>query len=294
MDIEAGEDVATQFGGGAYSTQIAIGEHLAKANPWFSMIADLNGRFFANIQLYIYDPEPGDFEPYWWYKQRAKIAWSRAGDVSLGTLNKMIEMISGSDASYDPNTPAGYGNIQMPWFGTVAAMKQLGNNMIIYGKSDYNPPFPESDEYPRSRGGVTAMVQHISPTPTFGLVPIHDIGVAAGRPVAGNKDRHVFVDADGVVWSLTADLKKERLGYEEFTYPMMLAPNLYVYVSHDPVNDDYYITIGNHEYALLLAPGGMSRIFQKVMSIVECTSYPDGTQVRSVQCIVKALPGGGV
>lgn len=275
---------------GTFAPDIAIGEHSAKALPYIRLVADLHGRLFVVADLLIYDPDdPPAITPFLLTSHRTKVMWSRAGVANSADLTNMISMLMGDESNFDPLDVVGYGNIAMPWQGTVAMLKALGDKMIVYGKQDYYATAIAADEYPRSRGGVTALAQSISPYPTFGAIPIHDIGVAAGRPVAGDKNRHIFVDMDGVVWSLSADLKKERLGYEEYLAPLMTTPNMFVYVSHDPVNDDYYITIGNNGYSFLLSRDGMSRVFQTTMSIAEATHFPagGGAQTRSIQAITK-------
>jgi hypothetical protein len=85
----------------------------------------------------------------------------------------------------------------MPFRGQVHALLPLGDGIIVYGAD-----------------GIVAL------GPALGLVGFRDIqglpahlGVAGRAAVDGNLLQHVFIGSDGALWTITADLKAQRLDY---------------------------------------------------------------------------------
>jgi hypothetical protein len=228
------------------------------------------------------------------------VLWSRAGSADDfartgkgNELNSMINLLGNWDdvaipGNFTDSDYTGIGLLAMPWYGTIECLKQLGNVMMVYGSPDFKY-IPEIDDLGYTDrilptiGGVGAMIQYTSPYPTFGYKHISDVGVARGRPVAGDENHHIYVDTDGVVWHLTSDLKKERLGYEEFIKPLLNTDYYNIFVSHDPTEDEFYISDGITCY--LLGRSGLSRVYQSVKSIVAQSSLPVTSIVRSKQAI---------
>lgn len=253
-------------------------------------VGAFGGRLFINCIPY-YDSvgvgDPLDFVFYPLY--RNKVLWSRAGDAGATTIARMMNLLTGYTTGFDDTQMIGYGLLAMPWYGTVQCLKKLGKAMMVYGSPDeWATPGTGLSSISPLKGGIGAMIQYTDPYPTFGYEHVSDIGVPRGRPIDGDDDHHVYVDMDGVVWRITSDFKKERLGYEEFIKPLLDAGNYYIFVSHDPIDDEFYITGVTTGY--LLDKGGLTKIYQPVVSVAPVTSsLITGVIARSKQAICRTL-----
>ena len=92
-----------------------------------------------------------------------------------------------------------FGFMPMPWAGTVYAVLPLGKDLIVYGEN-----------------GVARLFPVVEPYPTFGLDVLMEQGIAGRGAAGGDLQEHVFIDADGCLWRLSASEGLQRLGYEEF------------------------------------------------------------------------------
>ena len=272
-----------------YTTVVALSymEGAVLGFPNIIKIGSMGGRLFLICMPYYDTVGAGDPDDFVFYENyRNKVIWSRAGDAGPLTIARMINLLVGNTAGFVDGEMVGYGLLAMPWYGTIECLKQLGKAMMVYGSPDFYVPLTGATYNP-STGGVGAMIQYTDPYPTFGYESISHIGVPRGRPVAGDDNHHVFVDADGVIWHITSDFKKERLGYEEFIKPLLDASNQYIYVSHEPIDDEFYITGGTTGY--LLGKTGLTKVYQPVMSTIPASAFPTGDIVRSKQAICRAL-----
>ena len=140
-----------------------------------------------------------------------------------------------------------FGFMPMPYPGVIYAVKPLGNGVMVYGSE-----------------GI-AYMPHVSaaePAPTFGLTPIMRNGIAGRGAVAGNEHMHVFVDREGDVWRMPADLDLKKLGYREWTRDLL---DSQLSVSHDPKRVDFYIS--TPDTCFLLTTNGMSQVHQQPTSV---------------------------
>lgn len=138
------------------------------------------------------------------------------------------------------------GFMPMSFQGAVQAMVPLGEYIVIYGTD-----------------GVDAVRHFNSPFSTFGLVEsIMPTGIASRASVGGDNNTHVVVDTEGYVWSIDANLKATRLGYQEF-FSGMLGGD--ITVSLDRSEGDYYISDSSDCY--VLNNSGMGKCDQLAWSL---------------------------
>jgi len=143
------------------------------------------------------------------------------------------------------------GFLPMDWQGTVWNIKPLGPYMIVYGSD-----------------GISAMQSISDPIPTYGLIEnIHELGLASRCAIGGDNNQHFFVDAEGVLWAIDAQLKKTRLGYKE-VFSTMLGNE--IIISYDPVEREVYIS--DSAVSFLLTEHGLCSIKQLVSSVVRAAA----------------------
>ena len=119
------------------------------------------------------------------------VGWSMLdGEDILDTLSGTTPDAVSLSVNEDAQAP-------MPFRGQVHALLPLGDGIIVYGAD-----------------GIVAL------GPALGLVGFRDIqglpahlGVAGRAAVDGNLLQHVFIGSDGALWTITADLKAQRLDY---------------------------------------------------------------------------------
>lgn len=137
-----------------------------------------------------------------------------------------------------------WGFMPMPWQGVVRQLKPLGKAVIVYGD-----------------GGVTAMIPYSEPTPTYGMQHISGIGIACTGAVDGDDLQHVYVDQEGTLWMIDANLTTTRLGYKEWFQDMLGTD---IVVTFNPQYREWYICNGFK--TLLLTQSGLTRCGQLVTS----------------------------
>lgn len=162
--------------------------------------------------------------------------------------------LRGVEDAYDPDSPFwrffwlrnSQGMMPMPFQGTVWNLRPMGQVVMVYGSE-----------------GVAALVTASDPYPTYGLAGVmNSLGIMSRNAVSGDESKQVFVDAEGVLWMVGADLQLSRLGYKEY----LSALTGEVTVSHDPHEDRFYISGSNASY--MLTQHGLCRHKQKVSSLV--------------------------
>jgi len=111
------------------------------------------------------------------------------------------------------------GHRALPWQGAVLSQHSLGASTLV-GTAD----------------GLIALTPTGS---TFGFTPLHDIGLAGRRAIGGSSREALFVDRQGTLWRVNADLGLTREGREEFLLTHLDAPGPVVH--YNPDRDEYYI-----------------------------------------------------
>jgi hypothetical protein len=171
--------------------------------------------------------------------------WSQIGDGAFFLLypdlytegilagRKETEYTTGGSILYDIIERNEMGFMPMHWQGTVLCTKPLGNGIMVYGTN-----------------GISYMPKQDN---TFGLIDILPVGVAGRSAVAGNEQGHLFIDEAGWLWSISANLERNRLGYREFFEPMLGTDitghyNPIEMETHFSNNDSCYIVSGNRLY----------------------------------------------
>jgi len=141
---------------------------------------------------------------------------------------------------------------QLGWFpctfrGTVLKVMGLGNHLIAYGSDGIN-----ALTHTLGEGDIPA---------TYGLnASINEqlkwIGIYDRGSVGGNSSIHFFLDTQGVLWSLDANLRLSRLGYEEYLLPFVNNSEKVV-MTYDDLLGDLYISSDKRSF--LLSRSGMSK-----------------------------------
>lgn len=140
------------------------------------------------------------------------IVWSKVGQF---------------DFTVDKTNVAGW--TRMPMYGNAICGLKMGNMMVMYGD-----------------GGIVALIPVSAPTPTFETRVIAGFGIMGHGCVAGDDQRHVFVDEGGDLWLLDGRLTLRRLGYKE--HVLSLGDD--IRMSYDPKHEDFYISDSNKCYLL--------------------------------------------
>ena len=119
------------------------------------------------------------------------------------------------------------GFMPMNWQGTVRCVKTLGKGVMVYGDN-----------------GISYMPMHEH---TFGLLDLLPYGVESRSSVGGNETEHVFVDEAGWLWRVRSGEAPRKLGFREF-FENMIGND--IVVSHNPIEEEYYISDGSLCYVL--------------------------------------------
>lgn len=194
------------------------------------------------------------------------IWWSSIGGGDLlhiflsGLATVGIPRLTGGHNASDPFFMEFFKRVQsgfmpMDWQGYVHCVKPLRDHVMVYGED-----------------GISAVTPYSDPIPTFGLQEnLLRVGVATRAAVAGNLDKHVFLDADGVLWSVDNSLKLTRLGYEEFLAGSKTAITA---MCHDVQFDEHYIHDGLSSW--VLTKTGLAKAPQFVTSLFHTDGVAKG------------------
>lgn len=207
-----------------------------RSSGWASFLEEYSGNAPEEIQAALSFTAGADKNWVW---------WSTIGGGDLLWLFDHNLMVYGSlydqaTTGYGPDNPYVFalwarnecGVMPMPHQGRVIQVRQLGDSLVVYGEDGVNALYSD---------GSGAVGQR----PILGLG--RGVGIACRSAAGGGYDRHVFVDKAGELWTITPDLKAERLGYGEFFAPMLTND---IVVSFDPLESDYWISDENECYVL--------------------------------------------
>jgi len=129
--------------------------------------------------------------------------WSQVGDTGFSFLFDTKSLLDHDDYTkttlVDMLKRNEMGFMRMPWEGEILVVKQLGDNMVVYGDR-----------------GITILRRILDPYPSFGVVRTFHIGIVGRGAVAGDESRHVFLSNVGDLFQITADGRLDRLRYEEW------------------------------------------------------------------------------
>lgn len=119
------------------------------------------------------------------------------------------------------------GERPLDWKGWIYAIKKLGNKVIVYGQNGVSMLAPSGN--------------------TFGLLPIHQIGLKGRQAVGGNSKSQFFIDNLGRLYN-TSELASRSALFEAAIYPGLLDYSEYlsalkdnVILSWDEANNILYI-----------------------------------------------------
>lgn len=130
--------------------------------------------------------------------------------------------------------------------GPVHTIRPLGGASIVYGEH-----------------GISALVSHTDPEPTYALRSVAPFGIHSRCAVVGDDRGHVFLDQEGTLWQLGADLSLTRLGFQPYFAPLLTGE---VVISHNAHDDEFYICgAGNIGY--ILTPNGLVFAHRQPLSI---------------------------
>ena len=125
------------------------------------------------------------------------------------------------------------GERPLDWKGWVYEIKKLGNKVVVYGENGVSLLAPSGN--------------------TYGLLPIHRIGLKGRQAVAGNKKVQFFVDNSGKLFSIGETVMKASM-FEASIYPEKLDYSEYlasmndIVLSWDELNNLLYICDGLSGY----------------------------------------------
>jgi len=100
------------------------------------------------------------------------------------------------------------------------------------------------------------------PIPTYAVVETLGFGVPSRGAVTGDVNQHYFVDKEGSLWRLGADVKMERLGYKEYISTLTGT----VIMAYDDHEGDAYICDATYGY--MYGGDGLSELPYLVTSCV--------------------------
>ncbi|MCK5861985.1 MAG: hypothetical protein KAH38_05840 [Candidatus Hydrogenedentes bacterium] len=148
------------------------------------------------------------------------------------------------------------GVAEMPWSGAVQVLKTIGDDIIVYGENGISV---------LKSNGKGFGIQAVKGLP-------NNIGVYGREAIDGDDTRHVFKGTDGQLWTISADLKAERLDYS-----WLLSG--YDYITYDAEQENYWIC-SNLSGSYLLGEhglGGPIDQMPKSIGIINNTKYITGT-----------------
>lgn len=173
------------------------------ANFWNSSWQTLFTSWKRTLGEYSIQPSTADIGKNW-------IVWTSIGsdDMLLWTL--WPELSSQSWADLDLSEELLLERLRrmelgwrpMSFQGSVLCIKQLGDRLVVYGE--------DGIEILETFSGNEVV------GPTLGTVQSRKVTVLSRDAVGGTNDFHLFIDTQGVLWSLDSQLQLKRLGYEEF------------------------------------------------------------------------------
>ena len=179
----------------------------------------------------------GGGDALWFLDPEDAVKGINFGDASTASGPKIFESLRRNEMGFMP----------MPWQGTVRLTKPLGDAVVVYGDD-----------------GISAIVQVLEPTPTFGLKHIANFGIAGRGAVSGSASEHIFVDKSGYVWRMGLDFVPKRLDYHSHIQNLTAED---IVMSYDPGPDEHYISDGG-SLTYVLTPKGLGSVEQYVTSII--------------------------
>lgn len=183
------------------------------------------------------------FDPFWLFYP----SLSQTG--ILNTPSHLSKHDYGTEDGYpylfDAMNRGEIGWVPMEWPGRIFQVKPLGKAVIIYGEN-----------------GISALVPTVDPVPSLVAITLHRIGINNVGAAGGSETYHVFIDQEGELWSIDADLKMGRLGYKEFFQSDL---DTKLIVNHERHDDEFYICNGSKLW--LLTKHGLSTAKQVVTSV---------------------------
>lgn len=183
-----------------------------------------------------------DTHPVWGRLEENEVAWSTigGGDAFWPFMASLVD--SERQEHYEIRNEAGY--MPMPFEGTIHAVKTLDRVVIVYGEN-----------------GVAALIPFSAPTPTFGLRPLLNVGIANRAALAGDHKGHAFIDKAGYLWVIGVDFVPKRIGYREQFSSLTST----VVGSYDPLEDEMYFSVDGTCY--ILTPSGLCEFADDVSGI---------------------------
>ena len=207
--------------------------------------------------------------------------WSSIGGGDLHFLFRPDKLIQGYiDSEYGNSNPLimdilsknEQGFAPMEFKEDIYAVRPLGDFIIVYGEQ-----------------GIQAMRPVTSPSPTMQMIPIKSPGLECRGAVAGDNDRHIYLDQSGTLQMITSDLKVTTLGYKDYLYSLLGGT---VIISHSAEYDydnfgKFYIS--NSTSGFQLTKNGLSQTKQYVKSAVFYNSATVGFDTNA--CVIVNAEG---
>lgn len=173
--------------------------------------------------------------------------WSETGFVTTARGASEAPYSSSRPMLFDLLKRNEMGFMPMPFSGRVRAMKELGEVVMVYGDD-----------------GVAAMIPaRFEVGSGFGVRKICDFGIINTGAVGGDNKQHFFLDQEGRLWTIDAEMRVGRIDYKEFLSGMI---NMDAIVSYEPQKAKAYIC-DNHR-SFVVNRGIMTETRQLITSVV--------------------------
>ncbi len=130
--------------------------------------------------------------------------------------------------------------------GKVLCVKSMADKVMVYSEDTVCGLYPVD-----------------LPAPNFGLIEdLGPTGIASRGAVGGDLNIHLYIDNEGVAWTITKEMKLTRLGYQN-VFSSLLAEDFTI--NFDQALGEFYISTSTKSYVYTLS-GGLSRVHEAVSS----------------------------
>lgn len=159
----------------------------------------------------------------------------RAVHWNIDDMKLVSDALFRRTALFDTLTRNEFGFKKMPFQGDVLCIKPLGDHIIVYGED-----------------GIVALTPFIGDgISTMRETQIANFGISDRAHVGGDQS-HIFISSRGILYSLTADLSLNKLGYDHYFNGLSN-----VRISFDSNETEFHISSGSTNF--LLTQRGLSK-----------------------------------
>ena len=114
--------------------------------------------------------------------------------------------------------------------GIVYKVKKLGNVVVVYGN-----------------GGLCQLIPVEEPTVTFARGPVFGVGIGSANHIAGDDNRHLYLDHNNELWLVELKAGPQKLGYKDYMEDLT---NANIRITYAPSRKRFFISDGVTGYGL--------------------------------------------